>query len=546
MTKKILGGILAVCALTLCAALLLFLGFLYNHFTDQIIAELEKELVFAKNGVLLKGGEYLSELPSGFARITWIDQDGTVLYDSAVDESLMENHAQREEVLQAQTQRFGKSIRHSATLMQTNIYVATKLQDQTVLRVSSTQQSIWALMLGMLPPLGIVLALAAGLSVLLAVRVSRRIVEPINQIDLEHPNVQDSYRELAPLLNRILTQNAFIARQMEQMHQKQDEFALITENMHEGFLLLDRTGLVISHNVSALRLLGVDSAVRLNLLQSDTFLAPALRDALDGKRHEDTIDLDGASYLIVASPVYDGQSITGAVVFMLDMTEKQQRETLRREFTSNVSHELKTPLTTIYGISELMVNGIVKPQDVPAFAKNIHDETGRLITLINDIIKLSQLDENSVPMSREPVDLYQVAQSVMDRLSTAAQSRQVTMTLRGSHAVVEGIDSILEEMIYNLCDNAIKYNHENGHVTVTISAPQGHARIEVQDTGIGIAREHLDRVFERFYRVDKSHSRKIGGTGLGLSIVKHGASFHGAKVHIDSTEGVGTTVSIQF
>jgi two-component system phosphate regulon sensor histidine kinase PhoR len=241
MTKKILGGILAVCALTLCAALLLFLGFLYNHFTDQIITELEKELVFAKNGVLLKGGEYLSELPSGFARITWIDQDGTVLYDSAVDESLMENHAQREEVLLAQTQRFGKSIRHSATLMQTNIYVATKLQDQTVLRVSSTQQSIWALMLGMLPPLGIVLALAAGLSVLLAVRVSRRIVEPINQIDLEHPNVQDSYRELAPLLNRILTQNAFIARQMDQMHQKQDEFALITDNMHEGFLLLDRT-----------------------------------------------------------------------------------------------------------------------------------------------------------------------------------------------------------------------------------------------------------------------------------------------------------------
>lgn len=387
------------------------------------------------------------------------------------------------------------------------------------------------------------------LSVFLSSALSKKIVKPINEIDPEKPDAVKSYPEISPLLRRISRQNELISKQMDELQRRQREFVAITDSMSEGFLLIDSHMNILSYNSSALRLLGAadfsDSADALCLYNSEIFRTVA-EEALSGQHGSHTADISGAVYQILASPVENQGAVCGAVIVALDITEKARRDALRHDFSSNVSHELKTPLTSIYGISEMIMSGLVKPADIQKFAKNIHDESGRLITLINDIIRLSQLDDSSFPLSKEPVDLYVVAQMAVSSLDTVARERGVKISLLGRHLTVSGIPSVISEMIYNLCDNAIKYNKNDGSVTVTVFESDGHVSISVEDTGIGIPSEHQSRIFERFYRVDKSHSREIGGTGLGLSIVKHGAQFHGADVSLNSVVGEGTAVTITF
>ncbi|MGM9522016.1 MAG: sensor histidine kinase [Oscillospiraceae bacterium] len=381
------------------------------------------------------------------------------------------------------------------------------------------------------------------LSALLAYIMAKGIVAPFNRIDLENPEDEHSYPEILPLTNRLSHQNVLISRQMDELRRQQREFRAITDNMAEGFVLIDTNGNILSYNSSAQRLMG---SVPSSGLSGSGFFRESAELALKGQHNERIVKLDGRVYQILANPVEVGGEISGAVMVCLDITEKAQREAMRHDFSSNVSHELKTPLTSIYGISEIMMNGIVKPDDVASFAKSIHDESGRLITLINDIIRLSQLDDGSFTIDKEEVDLYYLAEEVVKRLSIVAAERGIKISLDGEPVKVRGIQAILDEMIYNICDNAIKYNVENGSVNVTVAVRSGHPVVSVTDTGIGIPREHIDRVFERFYRVDKSHSKAIGGTGLGLSIVKHAAAYHGADIAIKSDPGKGTTVTVTF
>ena len=369
--------------------------------------------------------------------------------------------------------------------------------------------------------------------------VARRIVKPLQDFDPSKPG--RSYSEIAPLMDRITRQGQLIDLQMTDLKRSREEFQAITNSMAEGFILVDPDMKLISYNPSAQKIMGDGE----ESVATDT-IRGAARAALAGEHTERTVDMDGHVYQILASPVESGGKITGAIILSLDITEKARREAMRHDFSSNVSHELKTPLTSIYGISELMVNGMVKPEDMKGFATSIHDESGRLIALINDIIKLSQLDDGVYDSERTTVDLYEAAKKVVERLTPVGAAKGVEIHLTGSSSKIWGVPSVIDEMIYNLCDNAIKYNVENGRVLVSVATIGGHPAIAVSDTGIGIPREHIDRVFERFYRVDKSHSKKIGGTGLGLSIVKHGAAVHNADVNLKSNPGRGTAVTVTF
>ncbi len=369
--------------------------------------------------------------------------------------------------------------------------------------------------------------------------VARRIVKPLQDFDPSKPG--RSYSEIAPLMDRITRQGQLIDLQMTDLKRSREEFQAITNSMAEGFILVDPDMKLISYNPSAQKIMGDGE----ESVATDT-IRGAARAALAGEHTERTVDMDGHVYQILASPVESGGKITGAIILSLDITEKARREAMRHDFSSNVSHELKTPLTSIYGISELMVNGMVKPEDMKGFATSIHDESGRLIALISDIIKLSQLDDGVYDSERTTVDLYEAAKKVVERLTPVGAAKGVEIHLTGSSSKILGVPSVIDEMIYNLCDNAIKYNVENGRVLVSVATIGGHPAIAVSDTGIGIPREHIDRVFERFYRVDKSHSKKIGGTGLGLSIVKHGAAVHNADVNLKSNPGRGTAVTVTF
>ncbi len=549
MTKKVFHGIFAVSILTFLACLVLILGVLYNYFDNQLIDGLHTECRMIAAGLETGGEAYLEGLDRLENRLTWIASDGKVLYDSQADPSSMGNHLDREEITEALESGQGESARYSETLSQKTVYYAVRLADNSVVRLADTRSTVWNLLFGMMQPLLLILTIAVILSALLASRISKSIVKPINAINLEAPDVEGSYDEISPLLLKLNRQNEQINHQMVELRRQREEFRLITENMSEGLLVVDCKTELLSYNSAALKLLG-SSPVEgtpsvLTLNRSESF-RHAVETALAGEHCEQSMTLGGSIYHVIANPVsHDGEA-AGAVVIILDCTERELRDQMRREFTSNVSHELKTPLTSIYGVSEMIAGGIVKQEDIKSFAQNIHDESGRLITLIEDIIKLSQLDENSIPSDPEPVDLYETAGSVVERLGPQARERGIDVKLSGESAVVQGIPNVLEEMIYNLCDNAIKYNKDGGHVQVTVHAGGGHPVVIVSDTGIGIPHEHQTRVFERFYRADKSHSKKIGGTGLGLSIVKHAAAYHGATVGLESAEGQGTTVTVRF
>lgn len=549
MTKRIFRSIFFASLIVLVCNLLLVLGVLYNNFEDRLQTEFRNEASYVMEGIKAEGTDYLNALPKSNSRITWVDATGTVLYDSWSDASQMENHAEREEIQEALQTGKGESSRYSDTLAEKILYYAQRLDDGSVLRISNTQNSVLALLKQLLPALVLMLAVAIVLSLVLASQLSKRIIKPLNNIDLEHPENEDCYEEVTPLLSRIHKQNNIISRQIAQLRQKQEEFETITGNMSEGFLLVDKNMQVLSYNQSALKLLGYQGKDAHNenifAIHREANFRHGVDDALAGKHSEELLILGGRHYRMIANPVYQDKEPAGAVLVIMDVTEQEQREHLRREFTANVSHELKTPLTAISGTAEILQNGLVKPQDIPHFAGNIYKEAQRLITLVGDIIRLSQLDEGVVTEQQQKIDLLSVAQGVQQRLMPLAKEKKITFQVEGEAAFVEGIPSILEDMIYNLCDNAIKYNRQGGQVMVEVQGGE-HPMVRVADTGIGIAPEEQERVFERFYRVDKSHSGETEGTGLGLSIVKHGAAYHRAAVELKSIPGKGTAVTLRW
>ena len=549
MTAKLFRTSMAVAVSVMVLSIALFMGMLYQYFSDQMMTELESETWLVSRGVELDGMDYLNGLHTT-SRVTWVAADGTVLYDNEADASTMENHADREEIREALTSETGTAQRFSSTLSEQTLYVTQRLSDGTVIRLASAQKTVGLLLISMIQPILIILVLSLLLSAVLASRLSKGLIKPILSLDLEHPEDCETYDELTPLLSRLKRQNDTIQQQMNLLKQRQTEFAALTDNMSEGFLLLDRQGHVLSHNSGALRLLGVEEPegeVNVLVLNREEPFRQAVDEALSGKRSQQMLHLNGRYCKLLANPVLADGKPAGAVLVLLDVTEQEQRDELRREFTANVSHELKTPLTSISGIAEIMQSGMVKPEDIQSFAGDIYQEAQRLIALVEDIIRLSRLDEGAERLEREPVNLLSVAQDVARRLDSAAQKAGVTLKVMGLSVEVRGIPSVLDEMVYNLCDNAIKYNHPGGTVNVTVApADDGSAEVTVEDTGIGIPVEDQSRVFERFYRVDKSHSKEIGGTGLGLSIVKHGASLHGAQIHMDSQVGRGTSVQLLF
>lgn len=548
MTKKIFQSILLVAGCVLLASLLIIMGFLYDYFGGVEENQLRDELSLAAAAVEDGGTDYLSQLTADRCRLTWIAADGSVLYDTKTDAESLENHASRAEVSQALATGTGESTRYSSTLMEKTMYYAQRLDDGTVLRISISRATVGMIAVGMIQPLLIVLIVALILSGLLARRLSRRIVDPLNSLDLEHPLDNDAYEEVSPLLKRIHRQHVEIQMQLRELREKTDEFTQITGSMREGLVLLDEHGSILSINAAAQALFGADAQCVgrdfLTIERSHEISAAIQAAAADG-HSEVRAERAGRVYQFDISRITSDGKFLGTVILAFDITEQEFAERNRREFTANVSHELKTPLQGIIGSAELIENGMVKPDDLPRFVGHIHAEAARLVTLIDDIIRLSQLDEGDA-MPTEPVDLLAVSQEAAENLHDAAAARNVTVSVTGQPAVLPGVRRLIYEIVYNLCDNAIKYNRDGGRVDVTVAADAGGSSITVADTGIGIAPEHQARVFERFYRVDKSHSKASGGTGLGLSIVKHAVQYHHGRIELESTPGTGTTIRVVF
>ena len=548
MTKKIFQSILLVAGAVLLASLLIIMGFLYDYFGGVEENQLRDELSLAAAAVEDGGTDYLSQLTAGRYRLTWIAADGSVLYDTRTDAESLENHASRAEVSQALTTGTGESTRYSSTLMEKTMYYAQRLADGTVLRISISRATVGMIAVGMIQPLLIVLIVALILSGLLARRLSRRIVDPLNSLDLEHPLDNDAYEELSPLLKRIHRQHVEIQTQLRELHERTDEFTQITGSMREGLVLLDEHGDILSINAAAQALFGADAqCVGRDFLTIERSheISAAIQAAVADGHSEVRAERAGRVYQFDISRITSDGKFLGTVILAFDITEQEFAERNRREFTANVSHELKTPLQGIIGSAELIENGMVKPDDLPRFVGHIHAEAARLVTLIDDIIRLSQLDEGAA-MPTEPVDLLAVSQETAENLQDAAAARGVTVGVTGQPAVIPGVRRLIYEIVYNLCDNAVKYNRDGGRVDVTVAADADGSSITVADTGIGIAPEHQGRVFERFYRVDKSHSKASGGTGLGLSIVKHAVQYHHGRIELESTPGTGTTIRVVF
>ncbi len=548
MTKKIFQSILLVAGCVLLASLLIIMGFLYDYFGGVEENQLRDELNLAAAAVEDGGTDYLSRLTADRCRLTWIAADGSVLYDTRTDAESLENHASRAEVSQALTTGTGESTRYSSTLMEKTMYYAQRLDDGTVLRISISRATVGMIAVGMIQPLLIVLIVALILSGLLARRLSRRIVDPLNSLDLEHPLDNDAYEELSPLLKRIHRQHVEIQTQLRELREKTDEFTQITGSMREGLILLDEHGSILSINAAAQMLFGADAqCVGRDFLTIERSheISAAIQAAVTDGHSEVRAERAGRVYQFDISRITSNGKLLGTVILAFDITEQEFAERNRREFTANVSHELKTPLQGIIGSAELIENGMVRPDDLPRFVGHIHAEAARLVTLIDDIIRLSQLDEGDA-MPTEPVDLLAVSQEAAENLHDAAAARDVTVSVTGQPSVIPGVRRLLYEVVYNLCDNAIKYNRGGGRVDVTVAADAGGSSITVADTGIGIAPEHQSRVFERFYRVDKSHSKASGGTGLGLSIVKHAVQYHHGRIELESTPGTGTTIRVVF
>ena len=548
MTKRIFRATLLVGVAVLIASLTLVMGALYSYFGRVQESQLRDELSLAAVGVEQNGMDYLRKLESAQYRITWLCADGAVLYDTRADAESMENHAQRQEVQQALATGEGESSRYSDTLLQKTVYYAKRLPDGTVLRLSAIRVTTGVLVLNMLQPILLVLAVALILSGVLASRLARRITEPLNRLDLEHPLENDTYEELAPLLRRMEHQRRQIDRQMDELRRRSEEFEQITGSMSEGLVLLDEAGVILSINPAARRLLdAAENCVGQDLLtvDRDVALSDALRQAAEQGHSEFRGQRNGREYQFDVTRIQSEGRTAGTVLLVFDVTERAFAERNRREFTANVSHELKTPLQGIIGSAELLENGLVKQEDVPRFIGHIRSEAQRLVTLIGDIIRLSQLDEGE-PMPAEPVELLALAREAAESLQSAAAARNVTITVEGEPVELTGVRRLLYEIIFNLCDNAIKYNTDGGRVQVTVTKENETAAVTVRDTGIGIPPDQQDRVFERFYRVDKSHSKASGGTGLGLSIVKHAVQYHHGTIHLQSEVGKGTEIRVTF
>lgn len=543
MTKRIFKSILLAAFVVLLASAGLTLGVLYNHFGNQLEKELRTEAEYLAIAVEKEGMKAFDSLPADAQRITYVDTDGTVLFDNAAEADQMENHKEREEIEEAMETGRGSAVRTSDTLSRKTLYFALRLGDGTVLRVSSEQYNVPGLIGGMVQPMLLILLLMLIISGFLASRLAKHIVNPLNGLDLDHPQENQTYDEIAPLLTKISRQQNSLQREIADAKRQQEEFSIITENMEEGFLVIDSHTEVLSYNSSALRLLGAEekqarqSVLALN--RSEAFQDTVER-VLSGQHVISNQEFQGISCQVAANPVFQDGRVTGAVILILDVTEKMNGEKMRREFTANVSHELKTPLTSISGFAEIISDGFVRPEDTKKFAGRIFNEAQRLITLVNDVIKISQLDEGKLPYERESVDLYETVREILKRMEESANAEGIHLYLYGPHVKADTVRTILEEVLYNLCDNGIKYNKKGGSLTVTLSMEGDCPRITVEDTGIGISEEDQKRIFERFYRVDKSHSKAIGGTGLGLSIVKHGSMFLGGDMKVESTLGEGS------
>lgn len=549
MTKRIFRAIFNVSLLILIASTLILVAFVGDYNSDQTKEAMHADAVYIAKAMETEGISYLEQLPKQSQRITWIDADGTVLFDSYADVSQMENHGEREEVVKALKTGRGESTRYSTTLAEKTENYAIKLSDGTILRLSVTSLSALSIFLSMTQPLALVLVIALILAGFLASKTSKSIVKPLENVDLKHPEQAEIYDEMAPFLRRIAVQNKLISKQMQDRQRRQREFETITENMQEGLLVLDAKGEVLSCNKGARRLLGVDHVPEKEnvfALNRTEGFRRCITAALAGNHEEVTMESDSRSYQLLANPVTEDGLVAGVVLLLFDNTEKADREKLRREFTANVSHELKTPLTSISGFAEIMKNGMVKAEDVPRFAHNIYDEAQRLISMVQDIIQLSRLDEAQETMEKTEVNVALIAETVAKRLEGQAAQRNIVFHIETESAVLSGVPHVLEEMIYNLCDNAIRYNKDNGSVTLKVEKHPDDITVTVADTGIGIPYGEQERVFERFYRVSRSRSKEIDGTGLGLSIVKHGALLHQATVKMESEVDKGTTIRLIF
>ena len=549
MTKRIFRSVCVAAIAVLIVSLVLTMGVLYSYFSEVHHNRLEEQTNIAAHSVANEGAAFFEGLNIGDYRITWIDETGHVIYDSITDAETMENHSDREEFVEARKLGYGESYRTSSTLTERLIYSARKLPDGTVVRLSTSQYTVLSLMLEMLLPLAMIIVFAVGLSLLLAYRLSKNIVQPLNGLNLDEPQSNTVYPELSPLLERIATQQAELKESAATLRKKQNEFVTATDNMNEGLVLLNDRGIILSINRTASRLLSISSfcvGKDILMLNSSPELQELLRKSSGGEHAEAVLKLNGLDYRFNASPVISDENVAGVALLIFDITEKEKAEQIRREFTANVSHEIKNPLHSVSGYAEIMRGGLVKPEDIREFSDRIYSETQRMIVLVDDIIRLSQLDEGTVEMQNADIELLSAASAAVEPLIHSAQERKISVSVSGKEVTITAVPQLVNGIIYNLTDNAIKYNRENGSVSVEIRDCGDYAQMTVSDTGIGIPPEHIDRIFERFYRVDKSRSKEVGGTGLGLSIVKHSAALLNAEVEVGSVVGGGTTVTVRF
>ena len=548
MTKKIFRSITAVAMTVLLASLLLATTFLHSYFNQSQVNQLKEELSLVAKSVDDVGIEYFDNFDSSLFRFTLISPDGTVLYDSQVEVNEMDNHLEREEIAEALKDGKGSSARYSSTLTERTFYEATRLENGNVLRVSINQVTVGALVLGMLPAICAIILVSVVVAIIMSNKMATSIVKPLNELNLDQPTNNNAYEELAPILTKLHKQHKQIDSQLSMLKEKSDELNQIMASMNEGLVLLDKKGNVLSMNDAAKKLFGIEHIpVGRDFLTVDRSpeMNRAIKKAYDGKHSEFRETRNGSEYQFILNRTESEGKTIGLVILCLDVTDAALAEQNRKEFTANVSHELKTPLQSIIGCAELLENGLVKPEDTSHFIGNIKNEATRLVSLINDIIRLSQLDEDS-EIATESVDLVEVANEVAEVLSASAAKKQVQISVNGDSCAINGVRRYLYEILYNLCDNAIRYNNAGGEVDVSVKRDGENTVVSVSDTGIGIPPEHHSRIFERFYRVDKSHSKETGGTGLGLSIVKHAVAYHHGKLKLDSTPGKGTTITITF
>lgn len=548
MTRKIFHSIFLVALAVLFASIGIATSFLYDYYNESQVKRLKAELSLVAETVNEIGVEYFENFNSTMFRFTVVDVDGTVLYDTQANAGEMDNHAEREEIAEAFMNGMGSSVRNSSTLTEKTFYEAVLLDNGDVIRISVSQLTVGALIITMLPAIGAIILVAAVLAAFLSHTMARKVTEPLMQLDLEQPDENGTYEELAPILTKIHKQHKQINSQIGTLRRKSDEFEQIISSMNEGLVLLDEHGMVISMNTAAKNIFAVKKVVKGSdflLVDRTSKMGKAIWNALDGKHSEYTEERNGIEYQFNVNSIESDGKVLGVVILVFDITERAFAQRNRQEFTANVTHELKTPLQSIIGSAELLENGLVKPEDTARFVGNIRKEATRLVSLINDIIRLSQLDENNEPAT-ETVELTEVAKEVVEVLSASAEKKNVELSVEGEPQTIFGVRRYIYEIIYNLCDNAVRYNVEGGKAEIKISKEKGRAVVSVKDTGIGIAPEHHNRIFERFYRVDKSHSKETGGTGLGLSIVKHAVQYHRGKVSLESEVGKGTTVKIFF